>query len=130
MIRDEFKNADIKEIKKKANPKILKMGERAYYIKKMNDINNCFVPVKFSTILTTVSFGFLALLYIITLIFGDGYQLSVWNWAVVIVSGILIIWTFVWFVFLVPYLKNRAEWYKEQLHNLNRNYILKNVNKQ
>ncbi len=125
MIRDEFKNADKKTINKKANKKIIEMGEREYYAKRMSKINDLFGPVKFSTIFCLVCFLLMAVVYILNILVVKDYKIE-WHCYVVLgLTAALVVWTVVWFVFLVPYLKKRAEFYKSELSRISREYVLK-----
>ena len=121
MIRDEFKNADKEVLKKKSNVKMQEMGERAYYAKKLSLYNELIRPVSISTIFCTVCFAIMAILYIVAAVLEKKVST-----AMIIISsieGLLLIWCFVWFVFLKSFVKNKSEYYKEQLTRLNKEYV-------
>ena len=121
MIRDEFKNADKEVLKKKSNVKMQEMGERAYYAKKLSLYNELIRPVSISTVFCTVCFAIMAILYIVAAVLEKKVST-----AMIIISsieGLLLIWCFVWFVFLKSFVKNKSEYYKEQLTRLNKEYV-------
>ena len=121
MIRDEFKNADKEVLKKKSNVKMQEMGERAYYAKKLSLYNELIRPVSISTIFCTACFAIMAILYIVAAVLEKKVST-----AMIIISsieGLLLIWCFVWFVFLKSFVKNKSEYYKEQLTRLNKEYV-------
>lgn len=127
MIRDEFKNADKKVIDKKANKKLQEMGERAYYAKKLSLYSEMLKPAKFSTLFCTVLFSIAAILYIVASIVTK----EVTTTAIVIfcIEGALIIWCFVWFLFLAPFIRKKTEFYKSEMIRLNTEYVLKTKSK-
>lgn len=129
MIRDEFKNADKKTIQKKANKKMLEMGEREYYAKRMSKINELFGPVKFSTLFCLVCFLLLSALYILNILIVKGYKIEWHCYAVLAFTALLVLWTICWFAVLVPYLKKKVEFYKSELSRLSREYVLKHTGK-
>ena len=127
MIRDEFKNVDKKVINKKANKKMQEMGERAYYAKKLSVYSEMLKPTKFSTIFCTVLFTIAAILYII----GSVLTKEVTTTAIIIfcIEGAFIIWCFVWFLFLAPFIRKKIEFYKSEMIRLNTEYVLKTKSK-
>ena len=126
MIRDEFKNADKKTINKKANKKMISMGERAYYTKMMGKYGEISKPINFSTIFTLVSFLIIAIIYLLPVFLGaKDYTIPPLGWVVIVVAGLLVIWALVWFIYLKSYLAGRIEFYKSELERLNREYVLK-----
>lgn len=131
MIRDEFKDADKKVIAKKTNKKMLQMGERAYYAKKLSTINELLKPVKTTTIFCTVCFVLLAVLYIVPFFLPEGdagpYKLQWGGITILVVTALLIVWTVVWFAFYAPYLRKKAVFYKEEMLRMNREYVMKNT---
>lgn len=124
MIRDEFKNADKKEIEKKAKVAKIKGSEREYYAKKMSRINELFAPVKFSTIFCLICFLLMSALYILTICVSKEYKIDWLCITVFSLAGVLTIWTVVWFAFLAPTLRKRAAFYKSELERLSREYVL------
>ena len=126
MIRDEFKNADKKTIKQKANKKIISMGERAYYTKMMGKYGEISKPVNFSTLFTLISFAIIAIIYLLPVFLGaKDYTIPPLGWVVIVVAGLLAIWALVWFIYLKNHLAKRIEFYKSELERLNREYVLK-----
>ncbi len=126
MIRDEFKNADKNIINKKANKKIKEMGERAYYAKKLSFYNDILKPVRFSTIFSLVSFGLLSALFLYAIIATKPEKIETWSIILFVITGLTIIWSVVWFAFLVPMIKRKIVFYKSEMMRLNREYVLKN----
>ncbi len=126
MIRDEFKNVDKKTIEKKANKKLMQMGERAYYTSRVSKYAEIFKPVRFSTIFSLISFAIIAFIYILPILVGStDYIVPTLGWVMVGVTGALIIWTIVWFAFLAPSLKRKVEFWKEELSRINSEYVSK-----
>lgn len=126
MIRDEFKNADKKTINKKANKKMIAMGERAYYTKMMGKYSEISKPINFSTIFSLICFGLLALIYILPALMGaKDYTIPVMGWVVSGVAIATVIWALVWFIYLKPHLAKKLEFCKKELERLNREYVLK-----
>lgn len=129
MIRDEFKNADKKEIAKKVKVAKINGSEREYCAKKMSRINELFGPIKFTTIFCLVCFLIMSALYILTICVSSEFKI---NWlciTVFAITGALTIWTVVWFAFLAPGLRKRAAFYKSELERLSREYVLNYTNK-
>ena len=126
MIRDEFKNADKKVIDKKANKKIKEMGERAYYAKKLSFYNEILKPVRFSTIFSLISFCLLSALFLYAIIVTKPETIEPWSIVLFIVTGLTIVWSVVWFAFLVPMIKRKIAYYKSEMMRLNREYVMKN----
>ena len=126
MIRDEFKNADKKTIEKKANKKLVQMGERAYYTTRIAKYADIFKPIRFSTIFTMVCFVVMAVIYLLPVMIGStDYTVPTLGWVVVGVSGALIIWAIVWFCFLAPSLRRKVAFWKDELSRLNNEYLNK-----
>ena len=126
MIRDEFKNADKKVIDKKANKKIKEMGERTYYARKLSFYNDIIKPVRFSTIFSLVSFSLLSALFLYAIIVTKPQTIEPWSIVLFVVTGLTIIWSVVWFAFLVPMIKRKIAYYKSEMMRLNREYVMKN----
>lgn len=129
MIRDEFKNVDKKAIRKKVKENKILGNEREYYAKKMTKINELFTPVKACTLITLISFSLPTAMYLLCLIFVPDYAVEWHCVAVLAFEAAMIVWTVVWFVFLAPYLKKRAAFYKKELERISREYVLKRVGK-
>ena len=126
MIRDEFKNVDKKIIEKKANKKLVQMGERAYYTTQIAKYAEIFRPVRFSTIFTMICFSLMAIIYLLPLIVGStDYSVPTLGWVVVGVSTALIIWAIVWFCILAPSLKRKVAFWKDELTRINNEYLNK-----
>ena len=128
MIRDEFKNVDKKVIDKKANKKIKEIGERAYYARKLSFYNDIIKPARFSTLFSLISFSLLSALFIFGLLVpGSEMKIEAWTIVLFVVTGLLIIWTIVWFAILVPMIKRKSAYYKSEMMRLNREYVMKNT---
>ncbi len=125
MIRDEFKNADKEVIKKKSNPKIKQMGERAFYAKKLSLYSEIIKPINTATIFTLVSFSLVAIIYIWAAILEKKTNTRMIVFTSI--EGVMVIWSLVWFTFLKRFFRNKAEYYKSELHRLNREYVMKKV---
>ncbi len=124
MIRDEFKNDTKEQTKQKLKKeKQKKVESRDYYAKKIAKINDLFAPVKFSTIFCLVCFLLGGGIYILTLIVAPESSIGWFGWACIVLMGLLIIWTIVWFAILVPHLKNKLAEYKQTLADYNAQYI-------
>lgn len=123
MIRDEFKNADKKVIAKKANKKIQELGERQYYAKQMTKINDLFSPVKFSTLFCLIAFCIMAAIVVFVWV---TTKTMTWQcWMILGITAALAIWTVVWFVFLIPMLKSKVDFYKSELTRISNEYVKK-----
>lgn len=123
MIRDEFKNADKKVINEKANKKRQQMGDRAYFAKKLSLYNDILKPIRFSTIFCTVCFVLIGALY-----FANAMLTKKFDTATIIFSIIavlFIIWCFIWFLVVSKKIKQKAEYYKEELARQSREYVLR-----
>ncbi len=125
MIRDEFKNADKKAIKQKADAGKISGNEREVYAKRMSKINDLFGPVKFSTIFCLVCFLLMSAFFILSMILVKDYKIEWFGIVVLVVAGLLVVWTVVWFAFLCPHLKKKAAFYKSELERISREYVLK-----
>lgn len=125
MIRDEFKNADKEQLKKKSNEKMQKMGERAYYAKKLSFYSEIVKPVNVATIFCTVCFLIMAGLHILNAVLSNDWSAK----AIIItaVGGIMLIWCIVWFAFLKHLCVKKAVYYKEELGRLSREYVMKST---
>ena len=130
MIRDEFKNLDKKEIQKKSNKKLMQMGERAYYSTRVQKYGEIFKPVKASTIFTLVSFGIMAILFLLPVILGSpDYTIPTLGMVVIVVEVLIIIWAVVWFAFLAPHLRRKLKFWKQELAQMNKNYVMRHRSK-
>lgn len=124
MIRDEFKNDNLKQTEKKIKQKkIAASGEREYIAKRISKLNDILGPMKFSTIFCTVCFSILGVIYLAMLIFVPGAKIGWTGWLCISIFGVLVVWTVVWFAFLVPYIRKRIDYYRGELARLNAEYV-------
>ncbi len=125
MIRDEFKNVDKKVINQKANKKRQQMGERAYYAKKLSVYNEMIKPIRFSTIFCTICFVLIGAIYFANALLIKEFDAKAIIFTVLAV--LFIIWFFLWFFVVSKKIKAKIEYFKSELANQSREYVLKHT---
>ena len=123
MIRDEFKNADKKVINEKANKKRQQMGDRAYFAKKLSLYSEILKPIRFSTIFCTVCFVLIGATSFLNAILTKKFDTPAIIFS--IIALLFIIWCFVWFLVVSKKIKQKAQYYKDELARQSREYVLK-----
>jgi uncharacterized protein YqhQ len=123
MIRDEFKNADKKVINEKANKKRQQMGDRAYFAKKLSLYNEILKPISFSTIFCTVCFFLMGALFFAEAVITKEFDARAIIFTVLAV--LFIIWCCVWFLVVSKKIKQKAQYYKDEMARQSREYVLK-----
>ncbi len=125
MIRDEFKNVDKKVINQKANKKRQQMGERAYYAKKLSVYNEMLKPIKFSTVFCTICFVLIGAIYFANALLTKQFDATTIIFTVLAV--LFIVWFFLWFFVVSKKIRAKIEYFKSELANQSREYVLKHT---
>ena len=125
MIRDEFKNADKKVINEKANKKRQQMGDRAYFAKKLSLYNEILKPIRFSTIFCTVSFVLIGVIYFVNALLTKKFDAPSIIFSIIAV--LFIVWCFIWFLVVSKKIKQKAQYYKDELAKQSREYVMRHV---
>ena len=125
MIRDEFKNVDKKVINQKANKKRQQMGERAYYAKKLSVYNEMLKPIRFSTIFCTICFVLIGAVYFANALLTKKFDAT--TIVFMVIAVLFIVWFFLWFFVVSKKIRAKIEYFKGELANQSKEYVLKHT---
>ena len=123
MIRDEFKNVDKKTINQKANKKRQQMGERAYFAKKLSVYNEMLKPIRFSTIFCTVCFVLIGAIYFANAMLTKKFDVT--TIVFIALAVLFIAWCFIWFLVVSKRIRAKIDYFKSELANQSKEYVLK-----
>ncbi len=119
MIRDQFK--DVKKVTSKETRKKIALGERTYYAKQINKLQDVNKSLGISMIITTallaIAYAVVLLAFIVTFGDEDGYEL--WKfivWTVVFLACLG--FTIIFYVFIKPSNKKKIIAYRHELERI------------
>lgn len=126
MIRDQFQN--VKKVTTKEARKKASLGERAYYSKRINRLNDLKRSVGVSMVITTVvlaiAYALVLLIFLVTRKTENPYE--VWKFVIwSVVFGSCIGFTVVWYLFLKPSVLKNIETCRHELERINAKNISK-----
>ena len=120
MIRDQFQN--VKKVTTKEARKKASMGERNYYSKRVNKLQDLKKSLGISMIITTsmlaVAYAVVLLAFIIS--FNTEHAYELWKFIIwSVVFGASLIFTIVWYVALKPSVSRKIDYYRHELEIIN-----------
>jgi hypothetical protein len=120
MIRDQFK--DVKKVTTKEARKKASLGERAYYTKKINRLQDLKTSMGVSLVISTVimAIAYAVVLFIFCITLGSDVEYELWKficWS--IAFGVFSLGTLVWYLIFKPKVLKNIETCRHELERIN-----------